>query len=144
MPNKKVKIAEKCVITSDDKGQRTLVSKAKEVLTTLSKKNVDVTIYLDKTEKDAAEKFLNEHDVPFKELITPGEASAGEQYDACVLTSDKVVLLRDDWQWAMEGIVSMLYGEKRTSAGKSEQQKMDDKFTEYKKWAEKANSVHIG
>ena len=58
---KKVKIMEACIITSDDKGQRSLVGKAKEALTTFSKNKIDVTIVLDKTPKEDAEKFLKEN-----------------------------------------------------------------------------------
>ena len=70
---KKVKIMEACIITSDDKGQRSLVGRAKEALTTFSKNKIDVTIVLDKTPKEDAEKFLKENNVPYKELMTDDE-----------------------------------------------------------------------
>lgn len=137
---KKVKIMEACVITSDDKGQRSLVGKAKEALTTFSKNKIDVTIMLDKTSKEDAEKFLKENNVPYKELMTKEEYNEKEpKFDACVIPDGNVVMLRDDWTWCMDNLVDKLYRKDEKPAQKSEQEKMDDKFKQYKEWADQAN-----
>lgn len=137
---KKVKIMEACVITSDDKGQRSLVGRAKEALTTFSKNKIDVTIMLDKTSKEDAEKFLNENNVPYKELMTKEEYNEKEpKFDACIIPEGNVVMLRDDWTWCMDNLVDKLYRKDEKPAQKSEQEKMDDKFKQYKEWADQAN-----
>lgn len=141
MANKKVKITECCVITSDDKGQRSLVGKAKEALTTLSKNNIDVTIFLESTDKEAAEKFLKENNVPFKALLSADDYKEGgvPKFDACIIGDTNVVLLRNDWQWTLSELVDKLYDNSERKPHPSEQQKMDDKFKEYKHWADEAN-----
>lgn len=137
---KKVKIMESCVITSDEKGQRSLVGKAKEALTTFSKNKIDVTIVLDKTPKEDAEKFLKENNVPFKELMTDDELHEKKpKFDACIIPDGNVVVLRDDWSWCMDNLVDKLYRKSEKPAEKSEQEKMDDKFKQYKQWADEAN-----
>jgi hypothetical protein len=139
---KKIKIIEACVITTDDKGQRTLVGKAKEALTTFSKNKIDVTILLEKTSKEDAEKFLKENNVPYKELMTKEEYNEKEpKFDACVIPDDHVVLLRDDWQWAMNSVVDKLYDNREKVPEKTEQEKMDDRFKDYKRWADQANTA---
>lgn len=139
---KKVKIMETCVITTDDKGQRSLVGKAKEALTTFSKNKIDVTICLESSDKDAVEAFLKENNVPFKSLVTtPAESSAGKGFDAVVIPDNNVVVLRDDWTWAMSNLVDKLYDEDNRPPQKSEQEKMDEKFKDYRDWAEKANAA---
>ena len=131
---------EACVITTDDKGQRSLVGKAKEALTTFSKNKIDVTIMLDSTPKEDAEKFLKENNVPYKELLTEDEYREKKpKFDACIIPDGNVVVLRDDWSWCMDNLVDKLYRKSEQPAQKSEQEKMDDKFKQYKKWADEAN-----
>ena len=139
---KKVKIMETCVITSDDKGQRTLVGKAKEALTTLSKNKIDVTILLENTSKEDVEKFLKENNVPYKELMTQEEYHEKKpKFDACVIPDNNVVVLRDDWQWAMNSVVDKLFDNREKEPQKSEQEKMDERFKDYKRWADEANAA---
>lgn len=139
---KKVKIMETCVITSDDKGQRTLVGKAKEALTTLSKNKIDVTILLENTSKEDVEKFLKENNVPYKELMTQEEYQEKKpKFDACVIPDNNVVVLRDDWQWAMNSVVDKLFDNREKEPQKSEQEKMDERFKDYKRWADEANAA---
>lgn len=137
---KTVKIMEACVITTDDKGQRSLVGKAKEALTTFSKNKIDVTIMLDSTPKEDAEKFLKENNVPYKNLMTEDEYREKKpKFDACIIPDGNIVVLRDDWSWCMDNLVDKLYRKSEQPAQKSEQEKMDDKFKQYKKWADEAN-----
>lgn len=139
MAKKKVYMSECCVLTTDDKGQRTLVGKAKEALTTLDKNNIDVTILLESTDKEAAEKFLKENSVPFKELKPWSEMKKDEdKYDVLLLGENNVVLLRSDWEYTLDNIVDKLYGAEEKKPHVSEQQKMDDKFKTYKHWADEA------
>ena len=137
---KKVKITENCIITSDDKGQRSLVGKAKEALTTLDKNKIDVYILLDGTPKEDAENFLKENNVPYKALLTADDKS-DEKFDACVIGDTNVVLLSSDWQWTLEAVVEKLYNNSEKPPQKSEQAKMDDKFKDYKHWADEANAA---
>lgn len=141
MANKKVKVTECCVITNDDKGQRSLVGSAKEALTTLAKGNIDVTIFLESTDKDAAEKFLKENNVPYKDLLIREDYKDGKppKFDACIVGDDNVVMMRGDWKWTLNDLADKLYDGGGKEPHKSEQQKMDDKWKEYKHWAEEAN-----
>lgn len=133
---------ESCVITTDDKGQRTLVGKAKEALTTFSKNKIDVTICLENTSKEDAEKFLKENNVPYKELMTKEEYNEKDlKFDACVIPDNNIVVLRDDWQWAMNNVVDKLYDNREKEPQKSEQEKMDERFKDYKRWADEANAA---
>lgn len=133
---------ETCVITIDDKGNRSLVGKAKEALTTFSKNKIDVTIMLEKTSKEDAENFLKENNVPYKELMTKEEYNEKEpKFDACIIPDSNVVVLRDDWEWAMNNLVDKLYDNKNKPPQKSEQEKMDDRFKDYKRWADQANAA---
>jgi hypothetical protein len=139
---KKVKIMEACVITSDEKGQRTLVGKAKEALTTFSKNKIDVTIVLENTSKEDAEKYLKENNVPYKELMTQDELHEKKpKFDACIIPDNNVVVLRDDWTWCLSNLVDKLYDNSNKPPQKSEQEKMDDKFNDYKRWADQANAA---
>lgn len=140
---KKIKITECCVITSDEKGQRSLVGKAKEVLTTLSKNKIDVTIFLETTPKEDAEKFLKENNVPYKELMNADDYKDGEKpkFDVCVIGDNNVVLLKNDWDWCLNQIVDKLYDREQKPVHKSEQEKVDDRFSDYKRWAEQANAA---
>lgn len=142
---KRVKIMEACVITSDDKGQRLMVGKAKEALTTFSKNKIDVTILLENTSKEDAEKFLKENNVPYKELMTDDEYREKKpKFDACIIPDGNVVVLRDDWTWCMDNLVDKLYRKSEQPPQKTEQEKMDDKFKQYKKWADEANNKKNG
>ncbi len=138
--SKRIKVSEECIITSDEKGQRTLVGKAKEALTTMSKNKVDVVVVVKGNDKDAVEKFLKGNDVPFKEVVSWSELQA-EDKDVMVVPSGRVVMYRGNWDWVLDDIVSKLYrnSDKPEEAEKSEQEKMNDKWAEYKKWAQEAN-----
>jgi len=140
---KKIKVTECCVITSDEKGQRSLVGKAKEALTTLSKNKVDVTIFLESTPKEDAENFLKENNVPYKDLMTADDIKEGEKpkFDAVVMGDGNVVLLKNDWEWCLNQIVDKLYDNGEKPIHKSEQQKMDERFKDYKHWADQANEA---
>lgn len=133
--SKKVKVDERCIVASDDKGQRTLVANAKEALTTLSKNNIDVYIRVSDQDKDGVEKFLKDNNVPFKGVVTGADTS---EYDATVIPQRGAVLFRGEWRFTIESIASALYdeSEKKTL---TIQEKMDDSWDEYKKWAQKAN-----
>ena len=143
MANKKVKITECCIITNDDKGQRSLVGKAKEALTTLSKNKIDVSVFLEKTDKEAAAAFLKENNVPYKELVSVEDFKDGKmpKFDASIIGDNNVVLYRNDWQWALNELVDKLYDNREKEQHPSEQQKMDDKFKEYKRWADESNKA---
>ena len=140
---KKVKITESCIITTDDKGQRSIVGKAKEALTTLSKNKIDVTIFLESTSKEDAEKFLKENNVPYKELANADDYKDGEKpkFDVCIISDSNVVLLRNDWEWCLNQVVDKLYDNGEKPLQKSEQQKMDDRFADYKRYAKQANEA---
>lgn len=135
---KKVKIMEACVITSDDKGDLTLVGHAKEAITTLQKNKVEVSIQLENTSKEDAEKFLKENNVPYAALLSADEKADGK-YDACVIPDANTVLLSGDWEWTLSRLVDKLYDKSEKPQPKSDQQKMDDKFKDYKYWADQAN-----
>lgn len=141
---KKIKIMEACVITKDDKGQLTLVGKAKEALTTFAKNKIDVTICLESDNKEAVESFLKNNNVPYKTLATiPDVSPSGkEKFDAVIVPDGNIVILRDDWTWAMNNIVDKLYDNQQKPPQKSEQEKMDERFKDYKRWADQANEAH--
>ncbi len=141
--SKKVKVSAECIITSDDKGQRVLIGKAKEAITTMSKNKVDVTVIVKGGDKEAVEKFLKDNDVPFKEIVAWGEVNPDDK-DLIVVPCGNVVLYRDDWKWVLDDIVNKLFRKSEQPSEKSEQEKMDDKWTEYKKWAEEANKCKGG
>lgn len=138
MKKKKVYISECCVISNDDKGQRTMVGKAKEVLTSLSKNNIDVYIILESGDKEAVKKFLDENSVPFADIIAWSDMSDKKQYDALVLGDSNVVLLRDDWDWALDNLATVLYSGEDKKPHTSEQERTDNKFKDYRHWAEEA------
>lgn len=140
---KKVLTTESCVITSDEKGKLSLVGKAKEALTTLSKNKIAVTILLEKSKKEDVEVFLKENNVPYKEIVeaTASLADLMKKQDAIVIPDAKFVTLGSDWAWALNGVVDKLFDEKEQPPQKSEQQKMDDKFKDYKRWADEANAA---
>lgn len=134
---KTVKIHEKCIFTGTG-GARALVASAKEALTTLDKNNVDVYIFLTDTPKDDAEKFLKEHQIPYHALVTKDDhGDMPEKPDACVLPSEIRVIMFSQWNWTLDEIVRKLYSEKED---KTEQEKMDDSFKKYLKWAKEAHA----
>ena len=141
MAKKKVFISECCVVTKDEKGQLSMVGKAKEALTTMSKNNIDVTILLEGSNKESVENFLKENSVPFKELLPWSEMKKDEKYDALVLGENNIVLYRNDWDWTVDDIVNKLYRDSEKPPHKSEQQKMDEHFKDYKHWAVEANKA---
>ena len=140
---KKVLTTESCVLTSDEKKQLSLVGKAKEALTTLSKNKINVTILLDKVSKEDAEKFLKENNVPYKALAESSNPFMEliNGVDAVVIPDAKFVTLGSDWTWAMNGVVDKLFDNRERQEEKSEQAKMDDKFKTYKHWADEANAA---
>lgn len=133
---KKVKIMQSCIITNDDKGQRTLVGKAKEALTTFSKNKIDVYIALEDGDKEAVESFLKDNNVPYKAIVDDADK---EKYDITIIPDNNVILLRDDWTWCLSNLVEKLYDNREKPAQKSEQEKMDERFKDYKRWADEAN-----
>lgn len=137
---KSVNIHEACVITKDDKGSLSLVGKAKEALTSLSKNKVAVHILLCESKKEDVEKFLTDNNVPFTSITSKGDTSEEgkeekkEDKSVTVVPGSKFVTFKDDWSWCLDNIVSTLWGEKKESP-KSEQQRMDDRMADYIKYA---------
>ncbi len=134
---KSVNIHEACVITKDDKGSLSLVGKAKEALTSLSKNKVAVHILLCDSKKEDVEKFLNENNVPFSSIDSKDDAPEDKKEDksVTVVPYSKFVTFKDDWSWCLDNIVSILWGEKQKEMPKSEQQRMDDRMADYIKYA---------
>lgn len=104
--SKLVDVHEACVITKDDKGNLSLVGKAKEALTSMSKHKISVSILVCENKKEDVEKFLKENDVPFASIRSKGEESKGEdgkesKADVAVMPGSKVVTLDGDWQWCL-------------------------------------------
>lgn len=141
--SKSINVHEACIITKDDKGNLSLVGKAKEALTTLKKNKVSVNILLCDNKKEDVEQFLNDNNVPFASLHTPKETDkdGNTKYmdtpkaDVTIMPSSKFITLRDDWQWCLDDIAHRLWGEKKKEAPKSEQQSMDDAMKRYIEWA---------
>lgn len=140
---KSINVHEACVITQDDKGNLSMVGKAKEALTTLKKNKVSVCILLCDNKKEDVEKFLNDNNVPFASLSTKEETDKDgntkhvdpPKADVTIMPSSKVITLRDDWQWCLDDIAQRLWGEKKKENPKSEQQRMDDSMADYIRWA---------
>lgn len=156
---KSINVHEACVITTDDKGNLSMVGKAKEALTTLKKNKVSVCILLCDNKKEDVEKFLNDNNVPFASLSTKEETDKDgntkhvdpPKADVTIMPSSKVITLRDDWQWCLDDIAQRLWGEKKKENPKSEQQRMDDSMADYirlatpkKKEPENASGTSIG
>lgn len=141
--SKSINVHEACVITQDDKGNLSMVGKAKEALTTLKKNKVSVCILLCDNKKEDVEKFLNDNNVPFASLSTKEETDKDgntkrvdpPKADVTIMPSSKVITLRDDWQWCLDDIAQRLWGEKKKENPKSEQQRMDDSMADYIRWA---------
>lgn len=139
---KSINVHEACVITTDDKGNLSMVGKAKEALTTLKKNKVSVCILLCDNKKEDVEKFLNDNNVPFASLSTKEETDKDgntkhvdpPKADVTIMPSSKVITLRDDWQWCLDDIAQRLWGEKKKENPKSEQQRMDDSMADYIRW----------
>lgn len=140
---KSINVHEACVITTDDKGNLSMVGKAKEALTTLKKNKVSVCILLCDNKKEDVEKFLYDNNVPFASLSTKEETDKDgntkhvdpPKADVTIMPSSKVITLRDDWQWCLDDIAQRLWGEKKKENPKSEQQRMDDSMADYIRWA---------
>lgn len=137
--SKSINVHEACIITKDDKGNLSLVGKAKEALTSLQKNKVSVHILLCENKKDDVEEFLNDNNVPFASIITKEEAKKEKEDkktepDATVVPSSKFVTLDGDWQWCLDRIVQRLWGEKKKEAPKSEQASMDEAMKRYIEW----------
>lgn len=156
---KSINVHEACVITQDDKGNLSMVGKAKEALTTLKKNKVSVCILLCDNKKEDVEKFLNDNNVPFASLSTKEETDKDgntkrvdpPKADVTIMPSSKVITLRDDWQWCLDDIAQRLWGEKKKENPKSEQQRMDDSMADYirlaspkKKEPENASVTSLG
>jgi len=131
---KKIKLSENTVITKDDKGNLSLVGKAKEALTSFHKMKIEVTIQLYEFSKEAAEKLLHDNNVPYTALIENGD-HAKEQYDICVVGGSNVIKLGNDWRWTAEDVIRQLYDGKRDKP-LSEQQIMDKSLEEIKKFTQ--------
>lgn len=141
---KSINVHEACIITKDDKGNLSLVGKAKEALTSLQKNKVSVHVLLCESKKDDVEKFLTDNNVPFASIITKEEAKEEKEDkktepDATVVPSSKFVTLDGDWQWCLDRIVQRLWGKKEKEAPKSEQASMDEAMKRYISWAKPKN-----
>lgn len=141
--SKSINVHEACVITKDDKGNLSLVGKAKEALTTLKKNKVSVHILLCDFKKEDVEKFLNDNNVPFASISSKQETDkdGNTKYvdppksDVTIMPSSKVITLRDDWKWCLDEIAGRLWGEKKKEAPKSEQESMDEAMKRYIEWS---------
>jgi hypothetical protein len=136
--SKSINVHEACVITKDDKGNLSLVGKAKEALTSLQKNKVSVHIVLCDSKKEDVEKFLNDNNVPFASILTKDEASAEKDKSddsVCVVPKSNFITLDGDWSWCLDRIVQRLWGEKKKETPQSEQQKMDASMDQYIRWA---------
>ena len=147
--SKSINVHEACIITKDDKGNLSLVGKAKEALTTLKKNKVSVCILLCDNKKEDVEKFLTDNNVPFASILTKEEAkeeNSDKKADAevTVVPSSKFVTLDGDWQWCLDRIVQRLWGEKKKEAPKSEQESMDDAMKRYIEWTKHKKSADNG
>lgn len=139
--SKSINVHEACIITKDDKGNLSLVGKAKEALTSLQKNKVSVHVLLCDSKKEDVEKFLTDNNVPFASIITKEEAKEDKKTepDATVVPSSKFVTLDGDWQWCLDRIVQRLWGKKEKEAPKSEQASMDEAMKRYISWAKPKN-----
>lgn len=110
--SKIVNIYESCVVTKDDKGNLSLVGKAKEALTSMEKNKVTVNILVTEEKEKEVEKFLKDNNVPYASILTKDVDSNA---DVTVMPGSKVVTLDNDWSWCLENIVRRLWGEKRST-----------------------------
>jgi hypothetical protein len=137
--SKSINVHEACIITKDDKGNLSMVGKAKEALTSLQKNKVSVHILLCQSKKEDVEKFLNDNNVPFASILTKEEAKEENsdkkaETPVTVVPSSQFVTLDGDWQWCLDRIVQRLWGEKKKEAPKSEQARMDEAMQNYIEW----------
>ena len=135
--SKSINVHEACIITKDDKGNLSLVGKAKEALTSLQKNQVSVHVILCENKKDDVEKFLTNNNVPFASIITKEEAKEDKKTepDATVVPKSMFVMFDGNWQYCLDRIVQRLWGEKKQETPKSEQAKMDEAMKNYLEWA---------
>ncbi len=134
--SKNVKIMECCVLTKDDKGNLSLVGKAKEAITAFQKHNISVTIALIDTSKEDAEKFLTDNNVKNCSFIEMPEQK--ESFDAVIVGGSNVITHHSDWRWTAEDVVRRLYDNKPDKP-LSEQKKMDDSLNEIIKLTKERN-----
>ena len=139
---KKIKLWQSAVLTKDDDGNTSLVVNAKEALTTLHKKGINIAICLRDIAKVDAEKCLDENNVPY-DTIKEAPAASEEEYDCIVVAGGNIVKLNSDWKWAIDDVAQKLYGAKSKTAEPTEQQQMDSNFDEYVKFA-KQTAKHRG
>ena len=140
---KKIKIWQAAVLTKDEEGNVSLVGKAKEALTTMHKKDINITVCLLDIAKVDAEKCLKDNNVPFDELKEAPANNPVEDYDCMVVAGPNVVTLHHDWQYCMDEVARRLYGEKPKQNVPTEQQEMDNSFDNYIKWAKEASKQRI-
>ena len=140
---KKVKLLSCIVVNKDEKGELTLVGKAKEAINAMNKKKIQVDICIDEEglTKEDLKKFLEENNVTVNNIFTKEEKPQKEEYDAVVLDGSKIILHRNDWQWTLNDIVDKLYGPQKKQEHYSEQKQMDDAMDNYISWAKKANKA---
>lgn len=137
---KKIKVTENTVITKDDKGELSLVGKAKEALTSFNKMKIQVTILLHELKKEEVEKFLKDNNVPYSDIIDKKEAADSDtKFDLCVVGGHDIVTLHSDWRWAAEEVVQRLYSKPSVDKIKSEQEVMDKQLADIKKWTSERN-----
>lgn len=142
---KSINVHEACVITKDDKGNLSLVGKAKEALTTLQKHKVSVHILLCDSKKENVEKFLNDNNVPFSSIIEKKDDTENNKDTVTVVPSSKFIPMREDWKWCLDDIARRLWGDKGKENPKSEQQAMDKAMDDYISWASpKKNKTTAG
>ena len=143
---KKVKLLSCIVVNKDEKGELTLVGKAKEAINAMNKKKIQVDICIDEEglTKEDLKKFLEENNVTVNNIFTKEEKPQKEEYDAVVLDGSKTILHRNDWQWTLNDIVDKLYGPQKKQEHYSEQKQMDDAMDNYISWAKKANKAING
>ena len=134
---KKIKLWQSAVLTKDDDGNTSLVANAKEVLTTLHKKGINITICLQDIAKVDAEKCLDGNKVPY-DTIKEAPAASEEEYDCIVVAGNDIVKLNSSWKWTIDDVAQKLYGSKSKHAEPTEQQQMDSSFDEYVKFAKNA------
>ena len=140
---KKVKLLSCIVVNKDEKGELTLVGKAKEAINAMNKKKIQVDICIDEEglTKEDLKKFLEENNVTVNNIFAKDEKPEKEEYDAVVLGGSKIILHRNDWQWTLNDIVDKLYGPQKKEKHYSEQKQMDEAMDNYISWAKKATKA---
>lgn len=143
---KKIKLLSCTVVNRDEKGEMTLVGKAKEAINAMAKKKIQVDICIDEDDlkKDDLKKFLEDNNVTVNNIFTKDEKPEKKEYDAVVLGGSKIILHRNDWQWTLNDIVDKLFGPQKKQKHYSEQKQMDDAMDDYISWAKKAAKTIAG